>query len=73
MKITTKGRYGVRAVIYLASTYYNRPVSIKNIAENESISPEFLEQIFLNLRKQKSSILFGGPEEGSFLTGKRLI
>ena len=51
MRLTTKGRYGVRAVINLASTYANRPISIKTIAKQEGISPEFLEQIFFKLKK----------------------
>lgn len=70
MKITTKGRYGIRAVIYLATSYYNRPVSIKNISENENISPEFLEQIFFKLKKAKIIGSVRGPGGGFVLIKK---
>lgn len=67
MRITTKGRYGVRAVLYLASTYYNRPVSIKKIAKEEEISPEFLEQIFFRLKKAGIINSHRGPGGGFVL------
>ncbi|MDR1893924.1 MAG: Rrf2 family transcriptional regulator [Spirochaetales bacterium] len=52
MKITTKGRYGLRAVINLASRDAGALVSIRSIAEEEGIPQEFLEQIFFKLRKK---------------------
>jgi Rrf2 family transcriptional regulator, iron-sulfur cluster assembly transcription factor len=67
MKITTKGRYGLRAVLYLASTYYNKPVSIKTIAEEEDVSPEFLEQIFFKLKKKGLINSLRGPGGGFIL------
>lgn len=67
MKITTKGRYGVRAVLFLASTYYNRPVSIKTIADEENVSPEFLEQIFFKLKKKGIISSLRGPGGGFVL------
>jgi Rrf2 family transcriptional regulator, iron-sulfur cluster assembly transcription factor len=67
MRITTKGRYGLRAVLYLASTYYNRPVSIKKIAGEENISPEFLEQIFFRLKKAGIINSHRGPGGGFVL------
>jgi Rrf2 family iron-sulfur cluster assembly transcriptional regulator len=70
MKITTKGRYGVRAVIYLASSYYNRPISIKTIAAQEKISPEFLEQIFFKLKKAGIINSVRGPGGGFVLSKK---
>lgn len=51
MRITTKGRYGLRAVIVLASMEGDKPVPIRYIAEKENLSPEFLEQIFFRLKK----------------------
>ena len=51
MRITTKGRYGLRAVIVLASVSGDKPVPIRYIAEKEELSPEFLEQIFFRLKK----------------------
>ena len=51
MRITTKGRYGVRAMVNLATLGSDDPVSIRSIAEKENLSPEFLEQIFYKLKK----------------------
>ncbi len=51
MRITTKGRYAVRAIVQLAMQGNEKPVSIRIISELENISAEFLEQIFFKLRK----------------------
>jgi Rrf2 family iron-sulfur cluster assembly transcriptional regulator len=51
MRITTKGRYALRAVSQLAANYTDKPISIRELAEMENLSPEFLEQIFYKLRK----------------------
>ena len=70
MRLTTKGRYGVRAVINLASMYANRPISIKTIASEEDISPEFLEQIFFRLKKTGIISSVRGPGGGFVLSRK---
>lgn len=70
MRLTTKGRYGVRAVINLASAYANRPISIKTIAKQEEISPEFLEQIFFKLKKAGVISSIRGPGGGFVLNKK---
>lgn len=52
MKLSTKGRYGVKAMFELARHYsQSEPVSIKTIAENQNISENYLEQLFGLLRK----------------------
>lgn len=51
MIISTKGRYGVRAVFVLAQKYSEGPQSIKSIAQEQSISETYLEQLFATLRK----------------------
>ena len=71
MRLTTKGRYGVRAVINLASAFNNRPISIKRIAGDEDISPEFLEQIFFKLKKAGIIRSLRGPG-GGFVMNKRI-
>jgi Rrf2 family iron-sulfur cluster assembly transcriptional regulator len=68
MRLTTKGRYGVRALVNLASTYANRPVAIKQIAKEEKISPEFLEQIFYLLKKNGIISSIRGPGGGFVLS-----
>lgn len=51
MKLSTKGRYGVKAMFELALNYGKDPLSIKAIAEKQNISEYYLEQLFGNLRK----------------------
>ncbi|MBN1685130.1 MAG: Rrf2 family transcriptional regulator [Spirochaetales bacterium] len=51
MRITTRGRYGLRAVLKLTVSDRGKPISIRELSESEDISPEFLEQIFFKLRK----------------------
>jgi Rrf2 family transcriptional regulator, cysteine metabolism repressor len=51
MKVSAKGEYGVRAMAILALEYRAGPVPLREIAEREGISYQFLEQIFLPLRR----------------------
>ncbi|MCG8454022.1 MAG: Rrf2 family transcriptional regulator [Spirochaetales bacterium] len=51
MRVTTKGRYALRAMINLAMNTDEKPLSIKKITEVEDLSPIFLEQIFTKLKK----------------------
>jgi Rrf2 family iron-sulfur cluster assembly transcriptional regulator len=67
MRLTTKGRYGVRAVINLAGAVNGHPVSISRIAAEEGISPEFLEQIFFKLKKSGLIRSIRGPKGGFLL------
>jgi Rrf2 family transcriptional regulator, iron-sulfur cluster assembly transcription factor len=67
MRITTKGRYALRAVLALAqSSQQGKPVSIKSISDQENISAEFLEQIFFKLRKAEVIRSVRGPGGGFF-------
>ena len=45
LKISTKGRYALRLMIYIATHSNGKPVSIKDISKNEDISDKYLEQI----------------------------
>ena len=51
MKLTTKGRYGLRAVIDLAMYAKNDPVSLSDVAERQNISISYLEQLVAKLKK----------------------
>lgn len=51
MKFSTKGRYGLRAMVYLAMQAEGEPVALINIAESQNISMNYLEQVFAILRK----------------------
>lgn len=50
MKLSTKGRYGLRAMIDLALYSENEPVSIQSIANRQNISESYLEQLVRKLR-----------------------
>lgn len=50
MRISTRGRYGVRALEELALHYGEGPLLIKDIAKNQGISQYYLEQIILVLK-----------------------
>ncbi len=51
MKISTRGRYAIEAVIDLAIFSGNDHESLHNIAERRKISENYLEQIFIDLRR----------------------
>lgn len=51
MKISTKGRYGLRALVDLAINSKGEKVILKQIAERQNISEPYLEQVFSTLRK----------------------
>ena len=51
MKLSTKGRYGLRALIDLAQHGGEGPVSITSIAERQEISERYLEQLMSKLKK----------------------
>lgn len=44
MLVTTKGRYAMRLMIYIAN-FHDRKVALREVAENESISLKYLEQL----------------------------
>ena len=67
MRVTTKGRYALRAITNLALVGSDRPVPIKQIAGEEEISPEFLEQIFFKLKKAGIVSSVRGPGGGFIL------
>ena len=50
MKISTKIRYGARAMVELASHYGQGPIELREIAKKENISPKYLEQVINPLR-----------------------
>ncbi len=50
MVISTKSRYGLRALVDLVLHYKGKPVFLKDIAEREELSLRYLENIFTRLR-----------------------
>ena len=50
MKLSTRSRYGLRAILELAMNYGEGPVQIKAIAEKQDISNKYLEQLMAILK-----------------------
>ena len=53
MKLTSKGRYAVMALVDLARFNNVNPVSLRDISLRQGISLDYLEQIFSKLRKKE--------------------
>ncbi|HYE81803.1 MAG TPA: Rrf2 family transcriptional regulator [Clostridia bacterium] len=64
MKISTKGRYGLRAMVDLAVYSRGDHISLKSIAERENISEGYLEQVFSTLRKAGLLVSTKGAQGG---------
>jgi Rrf2 family iron-sulfur cluster assembly transcriptional regulator len=65
MRITTRGRYALRASLALIKLGKSgNPVSINLLSQQENISPVFLEQIFFKLRKAGLVTSIRGPGGG---------
>lgn len=72
MRLSTAVRYGARAMTQVASAHPDRAVSVREVAEQQRISPKYLEQIFRPLRvaglvqavrgKQGGYVLARSPE-----------
>ena len=70
MKLSTKGRYGVKAMVELAVNFGKAPVSIKVISARQKISEYYLEQLFSPLRKANLIISTRGARGGYNLSRK---
>lgn len=64
MRLTTKGRYAVTAMLDLAIHARIEPVSLGDISERQSISISYLEQLFAKLRKNGLVSSVRGPGGG---------
>ena len=53
MKLTSKGRYAVMALVDLAQFDSINPVSLRDISLRQGISLDYLEQIFFKLKKNQ--------------------
>ncbi|WP_437670860.1 RrF2 family transcriptional regulator [Sorangium sp. So ce131] len=67
MKLSNKGRYGVRALFDIAFHNDGRPTQIREISERELIPARFLEQIFQDLKKAGLISSKRGPRGGYHL------
>ena len=64
MRLTTKGRYAVTAMLDLAMHHERGPVSLGDIAGRQGISLSYLEQLFSQLRKHGLVSSTRGPGGG---------
>ncbi len=64
MKLSTKGRYGLRAMLDLGLNSKDCAVSIKSICERQGISENYLEQIVATLKKAGYVKSTRGPKGG---------
>lgn len=67
MKLSTKGRYAVMAMVDLAINSNDRPVCLADIAERQEISLSYLEQLFAKLRRGGLVKSVRGPGGGYLL------
>lgn len=71
MKLSTKGRYAVMAMVDLARHGDGAAVSLADIAERQEISLSYLEQLFAKLRRSGLVKSVRGPGGGYLLTHDR--
>ena len=68
MRLTTKGRFAVTAMVDLAMSGGERPVTLADISQRQKISLSYLEQLFGKLRRKALVSSVRGPGGGYRLT-----
>ena len=68
MRLTSKGRYAVTAMLDLALHVHEGPVTLAGISERQGISLSYLEQLFTRLRKHGLVTSTRGPGGGYSLS-----
>jgi len=64
MKLTSKGRYAVTAMLDIALNQAKGPITLAMISERQAISLSYLEQIFAKLKKSGLVLSARGPGGG---------
>ncbi|MBK5275358.1 MAG: RrF2 family transcriptional regulator [Desulfuromonadales bacterium] len=70
MRLSTKSRYGLRALFDIAYNCGDKPAQIQDISRRQQISPRYLEQIFQNLKRAGILKSKRGPQGGYCLAKK---
>lgn len=70
LKLSTKGKYGLKAMFELALSSNGEPVSLKYIARKQGISDQYLEQIFSILKKAGLVKSVRGAQGGYYISKK---
>lgn len=68
MKLSTKGKYGLKAMFELALSSNGEPISLKHIAKEQGISDQYLEQIFSLLKKAGLVKSVRGAQGGYYIS-----
>jgi len=68
MKLSSKGRYAVMALADIARFNFNQPISLRDISLRQGISLDYLEQLFLKLKKNKIVSSVRGQKGGYILS-----
>lgn len=69
MRLSTRARYGVRLMLYLAESSRKGPIYLKDIANSEEISEKYLSQLMIPLKAKGLVTTFRGVH-GGYLLGK---
>ena len=67
MKLSTKGRYAVMAMVDLATQTDGKPIALADVADRQEISLSYLEQLFGRLRRGQLVKSVRGPGGGYLL------
>ena len=70
MRLTTKGRYAVTAMLDLSINAKKGPVTLSDISKRQAISLSYLEQLFSKLRKRDLVTSVRGPG-GGYMLGRK--
>lgn len=68
LKVSTKGRYGLRLMVRLAKNYGNGPMLLSDISEQEDISLKYAEHLIRSLKKTGYLKSYRGATGGYELT-----
>lgn len=68
MKLSTRGRYGLKAMFQLSLYYGEGPIPLKQIADKQGLSENYLEQLFSILRKEGLVKSVRGAQGGYMLS-----
>jgi len=67
MKISTKGRYGLRILIDLATHDSTKPRMVRDIAKSQQISEKYISRLIIDLRRARLVRSVRGMKGGFFL------
>lgn len=70
MRLSTKGRYGLRAMLEMALNEQQEPIATRTIAERQDLSERYLEQLLIQLKKAGLVKSIRGSQ-GGYILGRK--